>query len=180
MSRPALAGAAGVLIVVILAGGAFAVGRSSRIDVPPGQHSASSSTPTTVTSPTSSSAAPSTSVTPTTVIGTIDFSSPLIAGYQQNLAALSQFDAVDQAKADTVDIQRVTGIPWTVEMLVALGASYCNDWPLQDEGTDQESVTDNGQLDWAAAVAPVLNIPVDAAYKAIRANFPYKYQYVCD
>ncbi|MFZ4434742.1 MAG: hypothetical protein ACOYOQ_16245 [Microthrixaceae bacterium] len=78
---------------------------------------------------------------------------------------------------DVRNLERATEAPWTPEMLLALGASYCEGWPSEP---DQEAyeVSAKGQKQWAASVAPRLGISYDEALFVIRTTIPYRYR-VC-
>lgn len=107
--------------------------------------------------------------------GAIDFSSPLFAAYSTQIA---NFDANGPSPTENRDIatlNSLTGISWSHDMLMAIAASYCNDWESNELG-----ITPAGREAWAKAVAPPLGVPLDAARVAINSGIPAFNQLVCD
>lgn len=110
----------------------------------------------------------------------MDLSSPLLDGYEMNLNNLQDLGMLGGVTADLAELEDITGRPWTQEMLVALGASWCNDWPRSATGEDPDQVSPEGEVVWAEAIAPVLGVSVGVAGQAIDSGIWRRYQAVCD
>lgn len=169
--------------VLVAAGiGGWKFGQVAPPEVAAPQQTTTSSAPTSTTtasvaSTTTTTAAPSTS-TSTTLLGKIDFTSDLVSAFGDNLQRLQTSGGLTNLDSDKTKLAALTGIGWSTDMLVALGASYCNDWPTEPD-TDG-TLSDEGQRQWAAAMAPVLSAPAEATLTAVQSGIPLNYQYVCD
>jgi len=125
---------------------------------------------------------PAVDVSQLTVPGPIDFASQLLWGYEYNLQGVTEYGDPGQVAADALVLSGLTGWRWTDEMVIALGASYCNDWPedVGDDGFGQ--VSEIGYETWATAIGPVLGIDAEAARTALDARSTgsvHLPQYVC-
>lgn len=104
----------------------------------------------------------------------IDFNSPLLWGYDQAWDGFVRF-APNYLGAELATLDGMTSADWTMEMLVALAASYCNNWDRGEGG-----LTFTGADQWASSVAPVLGITIADARAAIDSGIWSSYQYVCE
>jgi hypothetical protein len=111
--------------------------------------------------------------------GAIDFSSPLLTGFRQN-KAIAESVGSQAMESDLTMLTSLSGATWTADMLLALGASYCNDWPLEFTSDGEGFLGGNGRSAWATAIAPVLGISVPAARSAIDSDLWRSYQYICE
>jgi hypothetical protein len=98
----------------------------------------------------------------------LDTSSSLLHGYEQGWESQRSYgDAVELAAARD-ELSSLTGWQWTDDMVVALGASWCNSWEFEESDDGLGPMTAVGQESWALSIAPVLGIDADAARIAIR------------
>lgn len=107
----------------------------------------------------------------------VDLTSPLLWGYPDAMAIVeADRSLVHRAQTDLTTLSEITGVPWTLQMLVALASSYCNDWDrLPELGPSEQGIDD-----WSEAIAPVLGISESAATAAILSDLWSSYQYACE
>lgn len=116
--------------------------------------------------------------------GPIDISSPLLSGYQQNRITEMELGLPAQLASDAHALSSLTGWQWSEDMVIALGASFCNgwEWAASADGT-YDGLSENGRHSWAAAIAPVLGIDATAARIAIDASYEHgivpAHQWIC-
>ena len=110
----------------------------------------------------------------------VDLSSPLLNSYQTNESNYYLDHTAAEAAKDLGQLQSETGVSWTMEMLLALGASYCNDWPTVPDPNGGGPLSSAGKQKWASGIAPALGISTSVALKAIESNIWSNYQLVCE
>jgi hypothetical protein len=111
--------------------------------------------------------------------GTIDTSHPLLHGFQDNKLRAADYGS-GSMQEDLAILDSRTGMTWTSDMLLALGASYCNDWPTEYTADGEAYLGGAGRSAWSAEIAPVLGISVTQARSAIDTDIWSRYQYICE
>jgi len=194
--RNAAIGAGLVALIALAGAGAWWMGRSTSSDTRASDRPASTTTVATASTsdpPTTSSApapppteAPVGSTAPpsppaSAATGAVDLTDPLVAGYPQVLSYANSTPGTRSMLPDHLaELSNATTVTWTEQMLFALAASYCNDWPSAPDEYGEYSMSEEGEEQWSAAVAPVLGISADDALVAIRSKIWAGYQFVCD
>lgn len=109
----------------------------------------------------------------------VDLDHPLLWGYEENLRNVrgASWLVVD-LDDDIAWLNSATSATWDETLVVALGASRCNNLWVVGEVEDWEKERDEKK--WAETIAPVLGISVDDAQIAIDAGIGYKYSTLCE
>ncbi len=143
---------------------------TSAITTLPASTSTATAVTTTAAPPTTARAVvtPSTANTPQLPTNEIDFSSPLLSGYALLVEYVETYSENQSIDADLNYLTSTTGVVWNKQMLLALSASYCNDWDRYFPDPEDTGVTSTkGYQDWSSAIAPVLGISTTAARQAL-------------
>lgn len=113
----------------------------------------------------------------------VNLNHPLLSGYATNernilesRASTGSAAAIyrQELAADLNRLDSITSAQWDETRLIALGASFCNDW-----GSGQDRMLPGAAQKWAAAIGPVLGISVPDALAAINSNIWRDYQMLC-
>ncbi len=156
---------------------------TSAITTLPASTSTAAAVTTTAAPPTTAGAVvtPSTANTPQLPANEIDFSSPLLSGYALLVEYVETYSENQSIDADLNYLTSTTGVVWNKQMLLALSASYCNDWDRYFPDPEDTGVTSTkGYQDWSSAIAPVLGISTTAARQALDSLRWQNYPPPCD
>ncbi len=108
--------------------------------------------------------------------GEVDFSSPLLGNYDQNLANRRVSVSDGELLSDLLALSEITGFDWFETQFVALGAGFCGgEWESDEDG----SLTELGRRQFIEAMAEVLNMDLDSVTAAVEAGIPFKYNLIC-